>query len=30
MNNVMIGSIGATDTVDDFRGLKKGDKLKIK
>jgi hypothetical protein len=30
MNNIMIGSIGATDTVDDFRGLKKGDKLRIK
>jgi hypothetical protein len=30
MNNIMIGSIGATDTVDDFRGLKKGDKLIIK
>lgn len=29
-NNVLIGGIGAADHVDDFRGLKKGDKLKIK
>jgi hypothetical protein len=28
--NVLIGSIGATDSVDDFRGLKRGDKLAIK
>ena len=28
--NVLIGSIGATDSVDDFRGLKRGDKLSIK
>lgn len=28
--NIMIGRIGATDSVDDFRGLKRGDKLVIK
>ena len=27
--NIMIGRIGATDSVDDFTGLKRGDKLLI-